>query len=97
MIDGWEVAQDAALDLPAFGPDLDCFGDDEIAVLLHRNVANKTLDALLGKTWCDKTKTWRDKTWSEQRRKGQCCKNETPDHALASNETVGRLTSSVWK
>ncbi len=60
MIDGREVAQDAALDLPAFGPDLDGFGDDEIAVLLHRDVADETLDALLGKTWCDKA--WSERT-----------------------------------
>ena len=47
-VGGGKIAQDAALDLAAFGPDLDRFGDQQIAVALHVDVADETLDALLG-------------------------------------------------
>src|SRR5262249_15616312 len=49
VIDRRKVAEDAAPDLHAFGPDLDGFGDDQIAVALHRDVADKAFDALFGK------------------------------------------------
>ena len=87
-IGGGKVAQDAAIDLAAFGPDLNGLGHQQIAIALHVNVADETRDALLGRG--GQKRRNKDK---------ECKKYSIHDDFCSGKTTVGLITdpASAWK